>query len=140
MTPLEIRHAAIEATMARYRGRPFAWGKVDCAKVAAFHLKKMGVRISISKAGAYSNAIGAQRAIMRMGYGTIPDLLDGIGLTRIPYSRLMLGDLVVADGHDGMAAIGIYAGNGHVLGFHEDYLDQGLVAVDLKPEFAWSVL
>ena len=35
MTPLERRHAAIEATMARYRDRPFAWGKVDCAKVAA---------------------------------------------------------------------------------------------------------
>lgn len=140
MTPLEIRHAAIEATMARFRGRPFAWGKVDCAKVAAFHLKKMGFKISISKAGSYSSALGAQRAIVRMGYDTIPELLDGLGLTRIPYSRLLLGDLVVADGHDGIAAIGIYASNGHVLGFHEDHLDQGLVAVDLKPDFAWSVL
>ncbi len=126
--------------MARYRGRPFAWGKVDCAKVAAFHLKKLGYAISISKTGSYASARGAKAAIGRMGYDNLTDLLDGLGLTRIPYSRLLLGDLVLAEGHDGVDAIGIYASNGHVLGFHEDFLDQGLVAVDLTPVAAWSVL
>ncbi|BBD01832.1 DUF6950 family protein [Sphingobium sp. YG1] len=140
MTPLERRHAAIEATMARYRGRPFAWGRVDCAKMAAFHLKKLGFPISISKAGSYSSAIGAKRAIGRMGYDNLTDLLDGLGLTRIPYSRLMLGDIVLAEGHGGVDALGIYASNGHVLGFHEDMLDHGLVTVDLTPVAAWSVL
>ena len=48
-----------------------------------------------------------------MGYDTIPDLLDGLGLTRIPYSRLLLGDLVVADGHDGIAAIGALVRSGN---------------------------
>ncbi|WP_397586684.1 DUF6950 family protein [Sphingobium fuliginis] len=140
MTPLERRFAAIEATMARYRDRPFEWGKVDCAKVAAFHLKKLGHKVLISKAGAYGSALGARRAIRRMGYDSLPDLLDGLGLTRIPYSRMLLGDLVVAEGHGGIDAIGIYASNGHVLGFHEDHLDQGLVTVDLTPLAAWSVL
>ncbi len=126
--------------MARYRGRPFAWGKVDCAKVAAYHLKKLGYPISISKAGAYASARGAHRAIGRMGYDNLTDLLDGLGLTRIPYSRLLLGDLVLAQGHGGVDAIGIYASNGHVLGFHEDCLDLGLVTVDLVPVASWSVL
>jgi len=140
MTPLERRHAAIEATMSRYRDRPFQWGKVDCAKVAAYHLKKLGRPVKISKAGAYSTALGARRAITRMGYDSLPLLLDGIGLSRIPYSRMLLGDLVAAEGHAGLDAIGIYAGNGHVLGFHEDYLESGLVTVDLTPSAAWSVL
>lgn len=140
MTPLERRHAAIEATMARYRDRPFAWGKVDCAKVVAFHLKKLGYKIAISKAGAYQSPLGAQRAIKRMGYENLPLLLDGLGLSRIPYSRLALGDIVVAEGHAGLDAMGLYAGNGHVLGFHEDLLDHGLVTVDLTPIAAWSVL
>jgi hypothetical protein len=140
MTPLERRHAAIEATMARYRGRPFVWGKVDCAKVAAFHLKKLGYPIRISKAGAYGSALTARRAITRMGFDSLPALVDSLGLSRIPYSRLLLGDLIMNEGHAGIDAIGIYAGNNHVLGFHEDYLDHGLVAIDVKPDIAWSVL
>lgn len=140
MTPLEKRHAALEATMARYRGRPFAFGSVDCAKVVAHYLKRLGYPIRISKAGAYRNALGARAALKRMGYDSLPKLLDDFGLARIPYSRLLLGDIVVAEGHAGLHALGIYAGNGHVLGFHEDHLDQGLVAVDIIPDIAWSAL
>lgn len=140
MTPLERRHGAIEATMARYRGRPFAFGKVDCAKVAAFHLKRLGYPVFISKAGAYHNALGARAALKRMGYDSLPKLLDGLGLVRIPYSRMLLGDIVVADGHADLHALGIYAGNGHVIGFHEDHLEEGLVTVDMVPDVAWSVI
>ena len=75
-----------------------------------------------------------------MGYDTLPLLLDGLGLTRIPYSRLILGDIIIAEGHAGLDAMGLYAGNGHVLGFHEDHLEDGLVTVDLTPVAAWSVL
>ncbi len=140
MTPLERRHAAIEATLKRYRGRPFAWGKVDCAKVVAFHLKKLGHKVSISKAGSYSSALGATRAIRRMGFPGMPELLDGLGMTRIPYARLMLGDVILGEGHGGLNALGIYAGNGHVFGFHEDHLENGLVTIDVTPAAAWSVL
>lgn len=138
MTPLERRHAAIEATMARYRDRPFRWGSVDCAKVAAFHLKRLGYKISISKAGSYSSPLGARRAIKRMGYDTLPLLLDGLGLTRIPYSRLLLGDVVELEGA-APGAIGLYAGNGNIFGFHEDH--DALVTVQPSQILtAWSVL
>ena len=138
--PLQRRHAAIEATMARYRGRAFAWGKVDCAKVAAFHLKKLGYPILISKAGTYHSARSARRALARLGFDGLPALIDSFGLSRIPYSRLLIGDIILNEGHAGLDAIGIYAGNGHVLGFHEDHLDQGLVAIDVTPQIAWSVV
>ena len=139
MTPLERRHAAIEATMARYRDKPFQWGKVDCAKVAAFHLKKLGHRILISKAGSYQSPLGAARAIRRLGYSTLAEMADGIGLTPIPYSRMLLGDIAEVEGESAIGAIGIYAGNGNIFCFHQDH--PGLVTMTPNVILrAWSVL
>lgn len=137
---LERRRLATLATLDRYRDRPFQWGSVDCAKVAAFHLKQFGIKVCISKAGSYRSALGARRAIERMGHASLPALLDSLGLTRIPYSRLRLGDIITAAGHAGIDAIGIYAGNGHIYGFHEGHLEQGLLTVDVTPAIAWSVI
>jgi hypothetical protein len=139
MTPLERRHAAIEATMARYRGRAFEWGKVDCAKVVAFHLKAMGHKIAISKAGKYCNALGASRAIRRMGYKTLAEMADGIGLVQIPHAYMILGDIAEVEGDTAIGALSIYAGNGNVFCFHEDL--PGLVT--FKPNTilrAWAAL
>ena len=139
MTLLERRHAAIEATMARYRDKPFQWGKVDCAKVAAFHLKKLGHKILISKAGAYSSPIGAARALKRLGYSTLAEMADGIGLSPIPYSRMLLGDIAEIEGEGPLGAIGLYAGNGNLFCFHEDH--PGLVTfAPTNILRAWSVL
>lgn len=139
MTPLERRHAAIEATMARYRDKPFQWGKVDCAKVAAFHLKKLGHKISISKAGAYQSPLGAARALKRLGYSTLAEMADGIGLTPIPYSRMLLGDIAEVESDSTIGAIGLYAGNGNLFCFHEDH--PGLVTMTPNKILrAWSVL
>jgi len=139
MTPLERRHAAIEATMARYRDRPFQWGKVDCAKVAAFHLKKLGYKILISKAGSYQSQLGAARALKRLGYSTLAEMADGIGLTPIPYSRMLLGDIAEIEGDSPVGTVCLYAGNGKLFGFHEDH--PGLVTLEPKSILrAWSVL
>lgn len=139
MHPLERRHAALEATMARYRDKPFAWGKVDCAKVAAFHLKKLGHKILISKAGAYQSQIGATRALKRLGYSTLAEMADGIGLPQIPYSRMLLGDIAEIEAAAPLGAIGIYAGGGNLFCFHEDH--PGLVTFTPSTILrAWSVL
>ena len=139
MTPLERRHAAIEATMARYRDRPFCWGKVDCAKVAAFHLKKLGHKILISRAGSYSSPLGAARALKRLGYANLAEMAEGIGLTSIPYSRMLLGDIAEIEGDSPVGAIGLYAGNGNLFCFHEDH--PGLVTMTPNQILrAWSVL
>jgi len=139
MLPLERRHFALEATMARYRDRPFAWGSVDCAKVAAFHLKKLGHKILISKAGAYQSPLGAARALKRLGYSTLAEMADGIGLPQIPYSRMLLGDLAEVEGEGAIGAIALYAGGGNIFGFHEDH--PGLVTVAPTTIIrAWSVL
>lgn len=139
MTPLERRHAALEATMARYRDKPFAWGKVDCAKVAAFHLKQLGHKVLISKAGTYQSPLGAARALKRLGYLTLAEMADGIGLPQIPHSRMLLGDIAEVEGDGPLGAIALYAGNGNIFGFHVDH--PGLVTVAPSTILrAWSVL
>lgn len=139
MTPLERRHAATEATLARYRDRAFKWGSVDCAKVAAFHLKKLGHKILVSKAGAYQSEFGAARALKRLGYSTLAEMADGIGLVSIAPACMLPGDIALVPSEGAIGALGIYAYSGNVFCFHEDH--QGLVT--FKPTEilrAWSVL
>lgn len=139
MTPLQIRHAAIEATMARYRDQPFAWGSVDCAKIAGFHLTQMGYAIRIAKAGSYKTPLGARRALRRLGYATLGQMADDIGLTPIAPARMLLGDLAEIPGDNPIGTICLYAGNGNLFGFHQDHPS----LVTLQPQQilrAWSVL
>jgi hypothetical protein len=139
MTPLERRHAAIEATMCRFRDQPFAWGKVDCAKVAAFHLKQLGHKVLTSKGGQYASALGAAKALKRIGYSTIGDMADGIGLLPIAPARMLLGDVAELEGDNAIGTVGLYAGNGNVFCFHEDH--PGLVTFAPNRILrAWSVL
>ena len=139
MTEMERRHAAIEATMARYRDRPFEWGKVDCARVAAFHLKQLGFKILISKAGAYRSAATAQSALKRMGYVTLAEMADGIGLTPIAWSRMKLGDIAEVPSEHSIGSLLLYAGNGNCFGFHQDH--PGLVTLQPTQILrAWSVI
>ena len=139
MTPLERRHAVTEATLARYRTRAFQWGSVDCAKVAAFHLKKLGHKIMVSKAGTYQSEFGAARALKRLGYSTLAEMADGIGLVAIAPARMLLGDIALIPSDGAIGALGIYAGNGNLFCFHQDH--EGLVT--FKPTEilrAWNVL
>ncbi|WP_313437301.1 DUF6950 family protein [Novosphingobium sp.] len=141
MTPLERRHAAIEATMAKFRDQPFEWGRVDCARVAAFHLKQLGYKIAISKAGRYTTMLGAAKALNRLGYSSLAEMADGLCLIPITPARMLLGDVVELVGDSPIGTVGLYAGNGNVFCFHED--QPTLVTFKPNPGSilrAWSVL
>lgn len=121
MTDLEKRVAAVTATMARFEGRAFEWGRVDCAKMAAFHLRTLrGHKLGLSKAGTYKSALGAKRALARLGHDSLEGALDAAGLARIPAAAALTGDILLAPGTDGWSAIMILIGNGAALGFGED--------------------
>lgn len=125
--------------MAKYRDRPFAWGKVDCAKVVAYHLKQLGYPIRISSIGSYTSALSAKRRLAAQGYANLGEMADGIGLTRIPYARMLLGDVVELEGDDPIGSLFLYAGNGNIFGFHE--LHPALVSLQpITILRAWSVL
>src|SRR3546814_20753490 len=77
---MEARRRATQATADRFRDQPFTWGKNDCVRMVAFHLRKLGYRPKLAKAGSYSSALGAKRALARSGFETIGQALDALGL------------------------------------------------------------
>lgn len=127
--------------MAKFRDQPFQWGQVDCARVAAYHLKQLGYKIAISKAGRYRTALGAAKALGRLGYASLSEMADSLGLVPIAPACMLLGDLAEVEGDSPVGTIVIYAGGGNVFAFHE--LHPGLVTAAPNSASilrAWSVL
>src|SRR3546814_18117193 len=93
MTPIERRHAATEATLAKYRDQPFKWGRYDCARVIAHQAKKLGHKVSLAKAGSYSRALEEKRALAKVGYTTLSEALDA-NLPLIAPASALLDDII----------------------------------------------
>lgn len=119
MNVLVRRQRAVEATMAYVRGRKFRLGKLDCARMTAFHLKQLGWRVRLSKIGTYKTALGAKAALKRIGCATVVDAIDALGLERIAPARALPGDVVSFPCDHELGALGIAVGNGNMLAFHE---------------------
>src|SRR3546814_11264485 len=98
---MEARRRATRATTDRFRVQPFTWGKNDCVRMVAFHLRKLGYRPKLAKAGSYSSALGAKRALARSGFETIGQALDALGLERIAPAMALLGDIAQMPGDSG---------------------------------------
>ncbi|MCH4894013.1 hypothetical protein GO308_12895 [Sphingomonas sp. SFZ2018-12] len=139
MTEIELRAAATRATVAHYQGRAFEWGRVDCAKMVAWHLRQLrGLSMGLSKAGSYSSALGARRALGRLGYASLPDVLDAKGFERIAPAMAITGDIFMVAGTDDWPALVIATGNNTVLGFHEDSEVATVIRIPLANiESAW---
>lgn len=116
---LILRRDAAQATLARFEGEPFAWGQFDCAKMLAFHLRQMNLSPATAKAGRYTSAIGARRALTRIGARSLADLLDR-RFARIAPAAALIGDVVALPSTGRLDAIGIALGNGRLLSYHED--------------------
>jgi hypothetical protein len=139
MNPLVQRQKATSATMERFRGKTFAWGSVDCAKMVAFHLKRLGRKVPLSKAGQYKTALGAKGALKRLGYASLVEAMDGIGLTRIAPAAALTGDIVSFAADHEIGGLGIVLGNGNMLAFHESQ-DFPVVMTMNQIDFAWKVI
>ncbi len=139
LPPLVRRQMATKATLAHVHGRKFALGRLDCARMAAFHLKQLGWRVRLSKIGNYKTALGARAALRRLGCETVMEAVDSLGLPRIAPARALPGDLVsFACGHE-LGALGVVVGNGNMLAFHESHelpVIMAMTGVDL----AWDAL
>lgn len=119
-TLLEVRTAAAQATLSRFLDQPFQWGKNDCARMVAYHLRKLGYPVQLAKAGTYKSAIGARRALQRLGFGHLREAVDSYGLSRIPPAAAIIGDVIELPADDALGALGVALGNGRVLAYHQD--------------------
>ncbi|MBB3910831.1 DUF6950 family protein [Sphingomonas desiccabilis] len=133
------RQQAAQAAVDRFKGQPLAYGKNDCVRLAAFVLRKMGHRPQLARAGTYSNALGAARALQRAGFEDLAAAVDALGLPRIAPAAAWVADLVLlpADGPFG-GALSVAVGNGRVLGYHED-VEGADILQPVKYLAAWRV-
>lgn len=141
--PIMLRRvAAAQATLDRWQGVAFEWGKADCARLVASHLRLLGIRLRIGKAGSYSSALGATRALRRVGFDTLAAVLDGHGLLRIPPAAAVVGDVLLLPGdpddNRGFDALAVALGNGRVLAWHPD-APGAVVCQPVQFDAAWSV-
>jgi hypothetical protein len=138
---LTKRAKITEASVKRWRGVPFRWGKADCGSLAAAHLKAMGHGSALPTIRHYRDMLGATRALRELGAERLPEYLDKIaGVNRLPSPAFaMPGDLVALPAEDGLGAICIYLGNGVCLGWHPDAEGCEVLIDVLEWEAAWRV-
>lgn len=136
---LRQREIAFTQTRAKFAARPFAWGEVDCVRLVAFHLRQMGYRPQLAKAGSYRSLRGAMTALKRTGFADLPAALDALALPRIPPAAAVIGDLLTLPGEGGLHALQIVAGNGRVFGFHAESETACFIQPRLADAMAWRV-
>jgi hypothetical protein len=108
------RQEALDATRAKFKGKPLVLGTYDCIKVMRFHLVKMGHK-GLPSPGRYTNALGAKRALAdvmekltgkRPKKPTFEELGDAL-LPRIPPAAMLPGDIaLVPEDEDGGVGLG----------------------------------
>lgn len=117
------RQQVAQSAIARFRGIPLAFGTEDCARLATFVLYGMGHRSPLARARRYRTAAGAGRTMKRLGFASLIEAIDGIGLSRIPPAAALPADLVMLPSDDVFGgSLTVAVGNGRVLGYHEDLL------------------
>ncbi|AYJ87675.1 hypothetical protein D3Y57_19270 [Sphingomonas paeninsulae] len=139
MHVLERRKIATEATMARFVGKEFRWGSADCAKLAAFHLRQLGVKVGIAKAGKWTTALGAKAALKRMGVKSLSELADK-HLAEIAPAAALPGDIMIMPGDNDFEGLAIVLGNGAVLGWHEEAEGCAVLRITYEQTRAWRAI
>ena len=118
MNPMLKRQAATQACMDRFAGKPYAAGKRDCAKLAAHALHKLGRKCPLLTQANHTTEAGALKYIRRKGFVDLVELMDAIGLERIPPAAALPGDIVgMAEGSGFGCSLTVALDNGRVLGF-----------------------
>lgn len=141
MNPLIIRQRAAQATIDRFQGKPLQLGKNDCARMAIFCLKKLGLKVSLLSFGPYKTEMGAAKVLKDLGFANLTEAVDGLGLPRIAPAMCLPGDIMAlpAD-QDGNVALAVAVGNGRVLAFWEGAGGVCAVVQPLQYSHAWRAI
>jgi hypothetical protein len=135
---MEKRKRATEATLARYRGKAFAWSKgVTCIHLAWAQMRNMGHRPPTLP--RFRSALLAKRALQEGGFEAVGELLDSM-VPRIAPAQMALGDIATMPGDAGLDGIVVCAGPGRVFGWREDAPGLVVLTVNMS-EFtgAWRL-
>lgn len=136
LNPVERRDAT-QATKAAFEGRPFSFADgVTCIHLLRAQMVAFGY--SPPPIPEFKDALGAKRALRKMGHRTLKGLLNKM-LTPIPPAQMRVGDVALLPGEAPFDSVVISAG-GKVLGFHEQ--GNGLVNIIPTALFigAWRLI
>lgn len=148
MSTMEASHEMVrrvefaQATLDEWRDKPFRLGRRDCARMVAWHLRKMGHSVRLPPSGSYATAKSAKAALAERGHGSLLDALDSFGFVRIPPAAARPGDVLAIPSLPGEEDIGclmVALSNGRAVG----YVDGVEGATTLQPlEYvaAWRVM
>jgi hypothetical protein len=115
---LHSRAALTEKVVARFRDKPFDWTKAaTCIHLARAQVAAFGHRPP--PVPKFRSALSAKKALKARGFDSLEAMLDTL-LPRIPPAAMLVGDLALLPGEEGMDTLVIAAGGGMVLGWHGD--------------------
>lgn len=115
------RVAAAQATLDRFKDRPFRWGREDCARMTAFHLRRLGHKVKLPPTDGYRTPKAALAALRARGFENLLAAVDAHGFERIPPAAATVGDIIACPGEGPFgAALHVALGNGRTVGYHED--------------------
>ncbi|WCT73924.1 hypothetical protein PQ455_01440 [Sphingomonas naphthae] len=137
LTEMELRVAAVRATLARFKGKPLRFGTNDCVRMAAFHLRKMGHKVKLPPSGSYASIRSGERELSARGFATLAEAVDSLGLECIPPAAAVDGDLVELPSDNGLGCLTVEVGNGRVLGYYAGKVE---VLQPLEWVRAWRVV
>lgn len=139
MSDVMIRRvAAAQATRDEFLGKPFQWGRSDCARMIAAHLRRLGYKVQLPSKGSYATPKSALKALRARGFESMADAIDAVGLERIAPAEAVAGDILCGASGDPFGALGVKLGNGRLLGYHE-HLAGAAILQELNLERAWRV-
>jgi len=130
---------AAQACVDRFNGKSYAPGKHDCARLAVHLLHHLGQPVAMMKGRKYASEAAALKTLRDLGFASLVDAVDSLGLERIAPARAMSGDLVAlpCDDERWGCALTVAVGNGRVFGFL-DGVGQAVKPVDFVA--AWRVV
>lgn len=141
MHPMMKRAAATQACMDRFAFKPVEPGVRDCGKLAAHDLHHMGRSAKLLNGWKGKDWASALRYVRKAGFADLVELVDAMGLERIPPAAALPADLIALPGMEGDpfgCSLSVALDNGRILALNAG---SGLVEPMIPRLFvcAWRV-
>lgn len=112
--PSTRRMRAAEACRLRFQGKSYKPGARDCPLLALHALRKVGV-LPWARGLKWRDEADGLRVLKSLGFRSLIEAVDSLGLPRIPPAMALAGDLVALPTTHVSAAVSM--GNGNLLAF-----------------------
>lgn len=112
--------------MRKYRQRAFDWNGATCIHLLRTQMVNMGHRPP--RLPAFRSMPGAIRAMRAAGFADVAAICAGQRLMAIAPAAMLVGDVALLPGDDGLDAVVICAG-GKMLGWHSASDGSGIVPI-----------